>query len=348
MDAPIDWLLGGAPWIEYRARLDLLHQADDDPAVQSARSAMLANAQVRQLVNELAGWPGKIIASHKSASQPFHKLTFIADLGLTAGDPGMDRVIAAILKHQSAEGPFQLSVNISSQYGGTGQDQWAWALCDAPLVVYALSKFGLANKPPVKRAVNHLAGWVRENGWPCAVSKELGSFRGPGRKNDPCPFATLAMLKALSAIDEWRDSPACHAGAAVLLTLWVQSTTQHPYMFYMGTDFRKLKAPFVWYDLLHVLDVLSRFAWLRDDARLLDMLNLLKNKADRDGRFTPESLWAAWKDWEFGQKKTPSRWLTLLAWRIIERIEGGEKGRPCDENDQPMESHHLPSVGARL
>jgi hypothetical protein len=89
----------------------------------------------------------------------------------------------------------------------------------------------------------------------------------------------------------------------------------------MGTDFRKLKVPFVWYDLMHVLDVLSRFTWLRCDGRLLAMLELLKAKMDEQGRFSLESVWTAWKDWEFGQKKTSSRWLTLCAWRIINRIE---------------------------
>jgi hypothetical protein len=87
----------------------------------------------------------------------------------------------------------------------------------------------------------------------------------------------------------------------------------------MGTDFRKLKVPFVWYDLIHVLDILSRFPWLREDARYLDMLGLLRSKADTQGRYTLESVWTAWKDWEFGQKKAPSRWLTLLAWRILAR-----------------------------
>jgi hypothetical protein len=90
----------------------------------------------------------------------------------------------------------------------------------------------------------------------------------------------------------------------------------------MGTDFRKLKAPLIWYDLVHVLDVLSRFEWLRKDKRLLSMLAALKKKADAQGRFTVESVWTAWKDWEFGQKKEPSRWLTLLAWRIVARVEG--------------------------
>jgi hypothetical protein len=321
MNAPIDWLLEGEPWIEYRTRLDLLGQSEKHPQVKVARKAMVASAQVSALVAELSEWPGTPIASHKSANQLFHKLTFVADLGLKASDPGVDKITARVLQHQSAEGPFQLPVNIATHYGGTGRDEWGWALCDAPLPVYALAKFGLGGKPPVKAAAKYLAGLVRDNGWPCAVSKALGNFRGPGRKDDPCPYANLAMLKALSEIAPWCDSPACQTGAQTLLSLWSESTTRHPYMFFMGTDFRKLKAPLVWYDLLHVLDVLSRFSWLRHDARLLDMVQLLKSKADGQGRFTPESIWTAWKDWEFGQKKAPSRWLTLLAWRIVGRME---------------------------
>jgi len=321
MSIPIDWLLEGESWIEYRTRLDLLGQSEKESHVKSARKSMLADTQVQNLLKELSGWPGTVISSHKSASQPFHKLTFIADLGLTVDDPGVDTIVAHIMKHQSTEGPFQLPTNIPTHFGGTGQDQWAWALCDAPLIVYALAKFGLGNEPAVQVAIEYLSGLLRDNGWPCAVSKELGKFRGPGRKDDPCPFANLAMLKALSEIGGLRDSPACHTGADTLLDLWSKSTTQHPYMFYMGTDFRKLKVPFVWYDLMHVLDVLSRFSWLKKDTRLLEMLGILKSKADRQGRFTLESIWTAWKDWEFGQKREPSRWLTLLAWRIIERVE---------------------------
>jgi hypothetical protein len=320
MHTPIDWLLEGEPWIAYRTRIDLLGESAADPHVKSVRESMLADTQIRNLLGELAEWPGKVISSHKSAGQPFHKLTFVADLGLRSGDPGMDKIIARIFEHQSVEGPFQLIANIPTHYGGPGEELRAWALCDAPLIVYALAKFGLQDNQAVKAATSHLAGLIRENGWPCAVSKELGKFRGPGKKDDPCPFANLAMLKALSEIKAWCNSPECHTGADTLLSLWNQSATQHPYMFYMGTDFRKLKVPFVWYDLMHVLDVLSRFEWLRDDPRLLDMLGLLKSKADQHGRFSLESVWTAWKGWEFGQKNEPSRWLTTLAWRILGRF----------------------------
>ena len=320
MQAPIDWLLEGDPWIEYRTRRDLLKQPEQDSRVQSARDAMLASAPVQSLLTELSNGPVTVLASHKSAGQLFHKLTFIADLGLTADDPGMQPIISEIMQHQSAEGPFRIPMNIPGDQAGSAEVQWAWALCDAPLILYALTKFGLEQHPAVQFASTYLAGLVRGNGWPCAVSKELGKFRGPGRKEDPCPFANLAMLKAFAASNTWRDHPASRIGAETLLNLWNESATQHPYMFFMGTDFRKLKLPLVWYDIVHVLDVLSNFQWLKTDPRLLDMLAILKSKADSEGRFTLESVWTSWKDWEFGQKKTPSRWLTLHAWRVINRL----------------------------
>ena len=130
------------------------------------------------------------------------------------------------------------------------------------------------------------------------------------------------MLKALSALPAWRDGPEARTGCETLLGLWSESRAQHPYQFYMGTDFRKLKAPLVWYDLLHVLDVLSRYPHLRQDPRLREMAELLEAQADEEGRFTAQSVWRAWSQWEFGQKREPSRWLTFLAWRIRKRLAG--------------------------
>lgn len=93
MKAPIDWLLQGEPWIEYRTRRDLLGQAESEAQVKRARKAMLADARVKALVTELKRWPGTVIASHRSAGQPFHKLTFLADLGLRSTDAGVDVIV---------------------------------------------------------------------------------------------------------------------------------------------------------------------------------------------------------------------------------------------------------------
>ena len=316
----IDWLLKGEPFVEYRTRVDLLGQLESEQEVIDSQKRMASDQKIQSLLQELKKWPGEVLNSHKSASQPFHKLSFIADLGLTKNDPSVNAVVQKIFEHQSDEGPFQLPTNVPTHFGGSGTDTWAWALCDAPVIIYSIAKFGYNKDAKVQNAVKYLVGLVHENGWHCVVSKELGKFRGPGRKEDPCPYATLVMLKMLSQFDDWRQSKEAHTGAECLLDLWQRSLEVHPYMFYMGTDFRKLKAPFVWYDILHVLDVLSQFSWLKSDPRLVEMANLVASKADSEGKFTPESEWKAWKGWDFGQKKQPSRWLTFLVLRTLKRI----------------------------
>jgi len=57
-----------------------------------------------------------------------------------------------------------------------------------------------------------------------------------------------------------------------------------------------------------------------NDPRFLDMMEVVHTKADRNGFYTPESIWTAWKGWDFAQKKDPSPWLTLLVLRIDKRL----------------------------
>jgi hypothetical protein len=70
-----------------------------------------------------------------------------------------------------------------------------------------------------------------------------------------------------------------------------------------------------------VTDVLTQFSWMRKDKRLREMVEVVRAKADDQGRFTPESVWKAWGEWDWGQKRAPSWWLTLLAQRTLKRIK---------------------------
>lgn len=318
-DRTIEWLLEGEAWVEYRTRVDLLEQSPNDPQVVAARKAMLADPKIKALLTELTDWPGTVLNSHKSASQSFHKLEFIAELGLNVHDAPVKKIVDKVMKHQSEQGPFQLPTNVPVHFGGSGKDTWAWALCDAPVLLASIIQMGMLDDPRVQKATEYLNGLVRDNGWPCAVSAELGKFRGPGRKDDPCPYATLVMLKVLAHVPELRESKSAKIGVETLLSLWDESMERHPYMFFMGTDFRKLKAPLFWYDILHVLDILSHFKWAWNDKRFKNMLQVVEAKADDDGRYIPESIWTAWKDWDFSQKKVPSKGLTLFVQRISKR-----------------------------
>ena len=321
MDGIIPWLLDSEAWIEYRTRLDLLGQSEDDPEVAQAYQALVADPSINSLIDELAEWPGVALKSHKKAGHLLHKLGFLADIGLRADHPGIEKVVRRISELRSAEGVYQILMNISPHYGGKGEDELVWMLCDAPLVTYAMAKFGLKNEQEVLDSLEHLTGLQKENGWPCAVTPDLGKFKGPGSRKAPCPYANLLMLKLLTQFPDKYDSPEVKTGVETLLSLWDLRKETKPFLFAMGTDFAKLKAPQVWYDVLHVTDVLTQFPWAIQDGRLQQMLDILRNKADEEGKYTAESMWMDWKKWEFGQKKAPSKWITLTALRILKRAE---------------------------
>lgn len=323
MEPPIRWLLeADEPWTRTRTLVDLLGRPEDDHEVRAARSEMLAHPQIQTLVDEVVSWPGYALKRHNDANHPIHRLSTLADLGLSADDADAAPGIQAVLAHQSQEGAFQSLLNIPTRFGGTGEDRWSWMGCDAPVLLYALLAMGCGEDPRVQEAVDQLVGLVEDNGWRCASSPDLGGFRGPGRKADPCPVATVYALKALAQVPEQIDSAACRAGAQMLLTHWEQQSERKIYLFGIGTDFRKLKYPFIWYDILHVAEVLSRFPFAHTDPRFQQMVSAITSQADDDGRYRATSVYRAWQGWSFADKRKASPWLTFLVWRILKRLEG--------------------------
>ncbi len=306
------------PWTRSRTLVDLLDRPEDDAEVRSARASLLAHPRVKQLMAEAAAWPGPVLKRHNDAGHPLYKLSTLADFGVRARDRGVASTLQSVLAHQSLEGAFQTMVNIPVAFGGTNEDTWMWMACDAPTLLYVLLALGKGGDRRVKRAVNHLAGLAQDNGWRCAVTPEF-KFRGPGRKADPCPVANVYALKALSGVPELLDSLPTHAGVEMLLSHWEHQKETKFYLFGVGTDFRKCKYPFVWYDILHVADVVSRFPFAHSDPRFRKMVQAITAQADAEGRYTAGSMYQSWKGWSFADKKHPSPWLTFLVLRLIKR-----------------------------
>ncbi len=320
MNATLEWMLEcGDPWVRYRTLIDLLHYPEFAPEVQASRKEMLTHPEIQSLLAEVADWPGYALKRHNDANHPLHKLATLADFGLKADDPGIDIGIDAILSHQSPEGSFQSLVNIPSAFGGCSEDQWTWILCDAPILLYALIAMGLGSDQRVVLAADHLESIVSNNGWRCICSPDLGKFRGPGRKEDPCPIANVYALRALSLLPDRLDGQAVQKGVEMLLWQWEIQKQRKIYLFGIGTDFRKLKYPLVWYDILHVVEVLSRFPFVLHDPRFGEMLEQITCRADEVGRYQATSMYKAWQRWEFADKKSPSPWITFLVTRILQR-----------------------------
>lgn len=305
-------------WLRYAIRINLLHAKKEDHG-ELLRSA-LKDAKIQRALNDVASFHETVVSNHKNPLLPIQRLLFLLDLGFGIDIPEIKCAIAAILSHKDANGVYQSKTNIPIAYGGTGEDSFGWCLCDAPNLLLALRKAGVSYEEHIKPGVDYLASLWRENGFPCAVSPEHGKFRGPGKKDDCCPYATLIMADLLSEIPEYQSSPILKAAADSLLNLWETSQEQHPYMFYMGTDFRKLKSPSCWYDILGVAGVLSKLSFVRGDPRFLEIVNLIKSKQRDDGFFVPESIYMKLSEWDFGQKKNVSPYLTYICLRVFDKL----------------------------
>jgi hypothetical protein len=309
----LHWYLEGDVVLAFLARRDLLEKPEGE-------QDMLSDPQIKTLIDEVTAWPWPGISSHKTAGHPLHKFAFLAEMGVDLGR-SFGRTLLKELEASMVGGLPRLPHRTPERYGGSGMTELAWSLCDTPLMLYSMSRCFPSFDG--KEGLKTLSNTLRENGMPCAVSPELGKFRGPGRKDDPCPLANLYTLRAVMQIDPRGYEELARTITGSLLSLWSDSRERHPYMFFMGTDFRKLKLPFVWYDILSVTDVLSHCHWVRDDERYLDMLSVIDSKTDDEGRFKAESVWTSWKGWDFDQKKGPSRWVTFAVERLHRRAENG-------------------------
>jgi hypothetical protein len=312
-----DW----EPWLQYAIRRNILHEQEE--ALAETRALALQDEKIDAYLNDVADFYRTPVKTHKDPGMAANKLLFLLDIGFGTEEPRVCAAVDAILSRRDENGVFQSCVNIPRHFGGSGENTFGWCLCDAPNLFRALILAGVPYETQLEKGVSTLLSLVQENGFPCAASPEFGKFRGPGKKGDRCPYATLIMLQLLALIPEHHGGEIAQTCAETLLSLWEHSYEEHPFLFYMGKDFRKLKAPPVWYDIVSVTDALSRFAFVRADERFLQMVSVIEENRDENGLFTPESVYLKCKGWDFGQKKAPSGYLTYCCEKIFQRLEDG-------------------------
>lgn len=317
----IDWLLAGKPYIKYQTFISLINSNATQQEIDKSYEQMVSQPEISTLLNELQNWNNQVLKRHNDASHLIHKLAFLADIGIKPSEPPIQRICEKILESQTGDGLFPVPINIPVRFGGNGNNQLTWILCDAPTIIYALLKFGYANNKRVQNACNVLVNKVFENGWRCTASPDLGKFRGPGRKNDYCPYANLLMLKLISQLPHLHQSKQAGQGIQAFFDHWKHQRKQKPYLFGIGTDFRKPKAPFIWFDILHVLEILSQYPHLQKHDIVQEMAEIIKEQFDEEGKIKAKSVYRAWKTWDFGQKREPSQWLTLIVYKILKRLD---------------------------
>ncbi len=309
----INWLLEGEPWVIHGTLVDLLVKNQDDAEVITTRGALEKHPLIekifaRQKPQGYWGRPKDIHTWWPKKSTTFWTLGILADFGLTVENSHLSRAAQYVLGLQLPSGGF------------LGFEPEKAADCHTAILLEALVKMGLGGDVRVRKAYQWLLGRQRlDGGWWC---KDTGQPGGPREEEPSCPFATMFVLGALAHLRQQEERQVSERALDFMLDCWTSRGRRR----YPGHDsqieagWEKLKYPFVDYRILKFLDVLSRFPAARRDPRSQEMLKLLLAKADQKGRYRAESIVKAWDEFDFSQKKEPSRWITLLACAVMKRF----------------------------
>ena len=327
---PTPWILGSEePYARRAARVEFLGADPVSPECVADHTATLADPAVRALIEQLPPWGADDFPGHHSPEFLPNRLNLLADLGIGTGDdPQVDAVIDELLDHQDRGGRFMSF----GKAPGRPRPEWGSLLCDSNAIVDVALRFGRAEDPRVQAAVARMgedsSATSQGTGWRC-IPEKRSLFRGPGRANDACPQVTLEGLRVYSQLAEDTRPDWLLDAARTPLEIWRRRTEERPYMFGHGYQFKSVKWPNFWYDVLWVLETVSRYPALWDgpEARDEDRESIEEMAAclvaynfDDDGRVTPRRTYRGFERFSFGSKRGPSPFATVRALAPLERL----------------------------
>jgi hypothetical protein len=297
----LDWLLEGPAWLKYAVEFQLLDTKPDiTPVLQDSSIQKI----ISRLKSSTAGIPaiksGQV--HYTETGKAYWDLFFLADIGLSVSDLGLDSFAEEIFRYQSREGAFTIPPNVQDNY-----------FCMSAILLSSLAKMGYRDDPRVIKYIRAaMSEQMTYGGWDC-----YGDSHGPG---ESCPMDDMNILMLLGQYPDYRENPRLYGAIDHLLTHWKEGT--HLYGFGVGKRFRSLQYPAVKYGILRVLDVLSLFPYAVKNRAFQNMLDFVHAKAV-NGRYFAESTDIVYTDFDFGQTAEPSRWITFLVNRIDKRVGKG-------------------------
>lgn len=325
------WLLDSdEPFAEWVTRTRVLGESPDSETVRAAHDAVLADERVRKLAEELPGWgEDEDVSGHHSPGYLPNRLNLLADMGVARGEfPALDARLAELVAHQDGSGRFLAF----GKAPGRPKPEWASLACDTNVITDVLLRFGPDDDAHVAAALKRIAADVAKTpqgrAWQC-VPDSTTRWRGPGRKADVCPQVTLEGLRAFSHLPAARRPAWLPQAARTPLEVWRRRTEERPYMFGHGYQFKSVKWPNFWYDVLWVLETVGRYPglWRGPDAEEADrtaiaemLACLVAYNLDETGRVTPRRTYKGFEEFSFGAKRGTSPFATAICLATLMRF----------------------------
>ena len=301
-----DWLLDSDPAIRWQVMRDITHEPADVVNVERAKVATEGWGAVlleKQTPDGL--WAG--MAFSQERTDTFHVTELLRRLGLDPESEQAQRAIGLVREHVTwGDGAWW-----NPPWADKGFFEGEVEPCINGNVVSTGTYFGVDMSPLVERL---LGEQLEDGGWNCEVENgaTVSSFG-----------TTINVLEGLLAHERANGGSADMSEARrraeeymLERRLFRRKSTGEV----IDPDWLKFSFPTWWhYDVLRGLDHLRNAGHDPADERLAEAISLVESKRDGDGRWLVDQVREGASHFEVeGASGSPSRWITLIALRVIE------------------------------
>jgi len=338
----IDWLLEKDNLsIRYFTLRDILDRKEDDPELQASKAEVPRSKVVLRIFSKQKPegyWEEPWSPYHPKYKSSYWQVMILAQLGMDKSDPKAKNACEHILQFQLDSGGFpsktaEGALKEYQQLRNKGKklpspSEWAASTvfehqysCLTGNMAAALIRMGYGYDPRVLKALEWLVKIQnKDGGWLCPY------WRAHVKDKHGCFYGTICPMEAFSeAPREVLTSEMEHAiesGAEFLLMHRLFKADHHNFKV-INRSWLKLGFPwFYGYNILRGLDILTKLGYVEDE-RLDDAVQVLLQKRCRDGTWILEGTPTGRMHANIETMGKPSRWITLVALRVLKRLHPG-------------------------
>jgi hypothetical protein len=335
----IGWLLEKEnPSVKYFTLRDILDKNENEPQVQAAKHAISESPVVKKILQKQKPdgyWEEPMNPYHPKYKSSYWTIMTLAQMGMDKADERIRKACEYIFQFQSVDGAFSSYTHESAlkeheQLRQKGKklppaEEYAASLvheheysCLTGNMAAALIRVGYTNDSRVEKALQWLVEIQNEDGgWLCPY------WRAHVRDKHGCIFGTICPIEAFSVANKELLTDAMQRtvekGAEFLLMHRLFKADHHNYRV-IKQQWLTLNFPlFCGYSILRGLDVLTRLGYVGDE-RMNDAIDVLLQKRQKDGTWILESSPAGRMQTKLESVGKSSKWVTLVALRILKRL----------------------------
>lgn len=314
------------PFTIYKTLTNLLGIDKNSEEAKKQKELIKKDKRIIELVNRIPDWEKYPVTGHNKSDFSPSLINLLFDMGIEKGDINkIDLELEKMLLHQDTNGRFNSFCENFNKKTKDKDNFWSNTLCDSHIIILTLIRGGYIKNPKVKKGILKIIDDYKETSmgkaWKCEPDS-ITKWRGPGKKDDPCPMVTLEALKVFSYLSQKDRPDDLYMALNTMLYLWKRRKDSTPYMMGHGRNFRKFKTPIFWYNIGWFMDTLSRYPEIHEEKEYIELTAILAGiNTNEEGKVVLKSTYRDFKNFSFGQKKEWSPFQTYYLCNILKKSE---------------------------